>query len=116
MAAAVETLREQGITGASARAIAGRAGVNQALIFYHFGSVANLLLQSFLRTSDGQIARYRDAAEGVGSLPDLVEIARRLHDEDLESGAVTAVTQVMAAAHEPELNRQILDRFGEWIA
>jgi AcrR family transcriptional regulator len=89
--------------------------VNQALVFYHFGSVANLLLQSFLRTSDEQIARYRAAAEGVDSLHDLVGIARRLHDEDLESGAVTAVTQVMAAAHEPELNAQILERFDGWI-
>jgi AcrR family transcriptional regulator len=115
MSAAVEVLREEGITGATARRIAARAGVNQALVFYHFGSVANLLLQSFLRTSDGQIARYRAAAEGVDSLHDLVGIARRLHDEDLESGAVTAVTQVMAAAHEPELNEQLLERFDGWI-
>jgi AcrR family transcriptional regulator len=115
MDAAVEVLREEGITGATARRIAARAGVNQALVFYHFGSVANLLLQSFLRTSDEQIARYRAAAEGVDSLHDLVGIARRLHDEDLESGAVTAVTQVMAAAHEPELNAQILERFDGWI-
>jgi AcrR family transcriptional regulator len=116
MDAAVETLRAEGITGATARAIAHRAGVNQALIFYHFGSVTNLLLQAFLRTSDEQIARYRAAASEVTSLHDLVAIARRLHEEDLRSGAVTAVTQLMAAANEPELNRQILDRFQEWIA
>lgn len=115
MAAAIETLREEGITGATARAIAARANANQALIFYHFNSVTNLLLQAFLRTSDEQIARYRAAAEDVDSLHDLVAIARRLHDEDLESGAVTAVTQLMAAAHEPELSRQILERFDEWI-
>ena len=115
MDAAVEILREEGITGATARAIAHRAGVNQALVFYHFGSVANLLLQAFLRTSDEQIARYREAAADVASLHDLVAIARRLHDEDLRSGAVTAVTQLMAAANEPELNRQILDRFQMWI-
>jgi AcrR family transcriptional regulator len=115
MAAAIETLREEGITGATARAIAARADANQALIFYHFGSVTNLLLQAFLRTSDEQIARYRAAAEDVDSLHDLVAIARRLHDEDMESGAVTAVTQLMAAAHEPEMNRQILERFDEWI-
>jgi AcrR family transcriptional regulator len=115
MAAAIETLRAEGITGATARAIAARAGVNQALIFYHFDSVTNLLLQAFLRTSDDQIARYQAAAKDVDSLHDLVAIARRLHDEDLESGAVTAVTQLMAAAHEPLLNRQILERFEDWI-
>ena len=42
--AAVETLRDHGYAGASARIVADRAGVNQGLIFYHFGSVADLLL------------------------------------------------------------------------
>jgi hypothetical protein len=78
--------------------------------------VTNLLLEAFLRTSEEQVARYRAAAEGVSSLHDLVAIARRLHDDDLESGAVTAVTQLIAAANEPELNRQILERFNDWIA
>ena len=39
IAAAIDTLREAGFAGASARRIAKRAGCNQALIFYHFGSV-----------------------------------------------------------------------------
>ena len=42
--AAIETLKDVGYAGASARAIAERAGSNQGLVFYHFGSVANLLL------------------------------------------------------------------------
>ena len=42
--AAIESLRFDGFAGASARAIATRAGVNPGLIFYHFGSVADLLL------------------------------------------------------------------------
>jgi hypothetical protein len=78
--------------------------------------VTNLLLEAFLRTSEEQVAQYRAAAEGVSSLHDLVAIARRLHDDDLESGAVTAVTQLIAAANEPELNPQILERFNDWIA
>ena len=45
--AALETLREEGFAGASSRAIARRGGFNQALIFYHFGSLANLLLEAF---------------------------------------------------------------------
>ncbi|MGW9038956.1 TetR/AcrR family transcriptional regulator, partial [Streptomyces sp. NPDC055721] len=40
---ALRTLVEQGIAKASARAIATTAGVNQALVFYHFGSVDELL-------------------------------------------------------------------------
>jgi AcrR family transcriptional regulator len=116
MEAAVETLREEGVVGTSARTIAEHAGVNQALIFYHFGSIANLLLAAFSRTSDEQVAKYREAAAEVASLSDLVGIARRLHDEDLDSGVITAVTQLMAAATEPEEARPILDRFEQWIA
>ena len=116
MDAAVETLREQGIAGATARAIAQKGNFNQALIFYHFHSIPQLLMEAFTRTSDEQIARYEAAAAEVSSLHDLVAIARRLHDEDLESGAVTAVTQLMAAATDPEIAGQILDRIERWIA
>ena len=116
MDAAVETLREEGIAGTTARAIAQRGNFNQALIFYHFRSIPQLLMEAFSRTSDEQIARYEAAAADVSSLRDLVAIARRLHDEDLESGAVTAVTQLMAAATDPELGGQILDRMERWIA
>jgi AcrR family transcriptional regulator len=116
MEAALATLREEGFAGTTARSIAARGGFNQALIFYHFGSVANLLLEAFRRNSESQVARYREAASRVSSLSDLVEIARRLHAEDIESGSVTAVTQLMAAAaSDPELGRSILDRFEEWI-
>ena len=116
MEAAVETLREEGVVGTSARSIGEHAGVNQALIFYHFGSIANLLLAAFSKTSDEQVAKYREAAAEVSSLSDLVGIARRLHDEDMDSGVVTAVTQLMAAATEPDEARPILDRFEGWIA
>ena len=115
MDAAVATLREEGIVGTTARAIAQRGDFNQALIFYHFRSIPQLLMEAFARTSDEQIARYETAAADVASLHDLVSIARRLHDEDLESGAVTAVTQLMAAATDPELGGQILDRIDRWI-
>src|SRR5437867_9426276 len=96
MEAALATLREEGFAGTTARAIAARGGFNQALIFYHFRSVPNLLLEAFKRQSNEQVARYRAAAAEVGSLSDLVEIARALHAEDLRSGSITAVTQLMA--------------------
>jgi AcrR family transcriptional regulator len=117
MEAAVETLSSEGITGTTARAIAARGGFNQALIFYHFRSVPQLLMEAFSRTSDEQIAHYQAAASDVSSLHDLVRIARRLHKEDLESGSITAVTQLMAAATaDHEVGPQILDRVDRWIA
>jgi len=63
--AAVETLKVDGIARASARTIAGRAGCNQGLVFYHFGSVANLLLAALDAVSDGRLEHYGAA---VGSL------------------------------------------------
>jgi len=114
--AALETLREEGFAGTTARAIAARGGFNQALIFYHFGSVAALLLEAFRATSEEQVAKYGAAAAEVRSLPDLVEIARNLHEEDLQTGAVTVVTQLMAAAaSDPDAGRVMLDRFEGWI-
>jgi len=115
--AAIETLHEEGFAATTARAIAKRGGFNQALIFYHFGSVTALLLEAFRSTSEAQVAKYRAAAAEVTSLADLVAIARRLHHEDLESGAVTAVTQLMAAsASDESVGPAIMDRFSEWIA
>ncbi|HWF41120.1 MAG TPA: TetR/AcrR family transcriptional regulator, partial [Acidothermaceae bacterium] len=39
----ITTLRDKGIAGTSARVIAATAGVNQALVFYHFGTVDQLI-------------------------------------------------------------------------
>ena len=115
MEAALETLRDEGFADTTARAIARRGGFNQALIFYHFGSVANVLLEAFRGLSEEQVAKYREAAREVSSLTDLVDIARRLHDEDIRTGAITAVTQLMASATEPDERRAILERFEQWI-
>ena len=113
--AALETVRDMGFAGTTARAIAATGGFNQALIFYHFRSVEELLMEAFGRVSTRQVARYREAVARVGSLTDLVAIARTLHDEDMDSGSVTAVTQLMAAATDPERARVLMDRFDEWI-
>jgi AcrR family transcriptional regulator len=113
--ATLATLKDQGFAETTARAIARHGKFNQALIFYHFGSLANLLLEAFRELSETQIAKYREAAEDVSSLSDLVTIARRLHDDDLETGSVTALTQLMAAANGPDEGRPILDRFEAWI-
>ena len=41
--AALLTVRQDGLAAASARTIAARAQVNQALIFYHFTTVTQLI-------------------------------------------------------------------------
>ncbi|MGH8924570.1 MAG: TetR/AcrR family transcriptional regulator [Acidimicrobiia bacterium] len=116
MDAALETLRTKGIVGASARAIAATGGFNQALIFYHFGSVNRLLIEAAASSSARQVAKYQQAAAKSSSLTDLVEIARRLHRDDQRSGSVTIVTQMMAAAvSDPEMGKAVLAGFRGWI-
>ena len=73
--AAIESLRFDGFAGASARAIAARAGSNQSLVFYHFGSVAELLLAALDEVSERRLHRYSAAVAGVETPADLVRAA-----------------------------------------
>lgn len=114
--AALETLRDEGFAGATSRAIARRAGVNQALVFYHFGSVDDLLLAALDRTSELRLAAYREALESVRSPADLSAVARRLYEEDLASGHMTVVSQLIAGSlADPKLAPQVLARMEPWL-
>lgn len=114
--AAFETLREQGYAGASARAIARRGDFNQALVFYHFGSVQNLLLAALDATSGVRMERYEAALRAAEDAPGLVDAARTLHAEDLESGHITVLTEMIAGSvGNPELGREIVARMEPWI-
>ncbi len=114
--AAAETLKTEGITGASARAIARTGDFNQALIFYHFGSVEEVLMATISHTSRRRIERYRERIQGVTTLPELVAIGDQLHREDLAEGNLTVLTQLMAgAAGNEEMGKRLRDEFQPWI-
>lgn len=114
--AAAETLKGVGIVGASARAIARTGGFNQALIFYHFGSVSDLLLATVDVTSERRLAQYKERLAEVQTLPDLVAIASELHEQDAAEGHITVLAQMLAgAASDPELGPLLLQRFEPWI-
>ncbi len=113
--AAMETVRREGIVGTSARAIARTGGFNQALIFYHFGSVNDALLAGLDCISDARMARYREQLAEVSSLPQLVEVAAGLHAEDVEHGHIHVLSQMLAgASSSPELAVEVLRRFEPW--
>ena len=114
--AALETLKRDGFSGASARAIASRGGFNQALVFYYFGSVKELLLAALDATSKQRMSRYETALEGVDSAADLLEVARTVHAEDLESGHLTVLAEMIAGSvGDPELGTAITERMEPWI-
>jgi AcrR family transcriptional regulator len=94
--AALETLKKQGIAGASARTIAAAAGVNQALVFYHFGSVDQLLSAACEHGAQQRIALYRDRFAAVTSLRELLDLGRTLHAEERAEGSVAALAQLLA--------------------
>jgi len=113
--AAIATLKEEGFAGASARVIAERAGSNQGLIFYHFGSVANLLLAALDAVSAQRLEHYGAALDQIGSPDQLVDAATAIFSEDLDAGYVTVLVEMIAGASStPGLGPEVAARIGPW--
>jgi len=114
--ATLETLRVEGFAGASARAIARRGGFNQALVFYHFGSVTNLLLAGLDETSRRRMAAYRAALDDADDPEELLDVALRVYREDLSSGHITVLAELIAGSLTvPGLRPEIVSRMDPWI-
>ncbi len=112
---AVEALREEGFSGASAREIARRAGCNQGLVFYHFGSVTNLLLAALDEVSALRLTRYQGVVDEADTLPDLVEAARAVFEEDLDAGYMAVLAEMIAGASStPGLGAEVAARIAPW--
>jgi AcrR family transcriptional regulator len=115
--AALVVVREKGVGGASARTIAAAAGVNQALIFYHFDSVSELIEAASDEAVEARIRLYRDAFAGVESLSDLLAIARKVHEQERQAGSMTVMAQIMAGAQsDPVLARAGRHALAAWTA
>src|SRR5579871_2601774 len=96
--AAIDTLREDGFAATSARRIAQRAGCNQALVFYHFGSVHDLLLAALEDVSAERMAAYGGLLGRATSLAELATAARTVFEADLDSGHVRVLTEMISGA------------------
>ena len=101
IAAAVETLNAVGIVGASARTIARTGDFNQALIFYHFGSVEGLLVAAAKTEGVARSARYAEKFGQVSTIAELVTIARSVHQQEQSDGAVNVLSQLLAGSMSP---------------
>jgi AcrR family transcriptional regulator len=113
--AAIEALREVGFAGASARVIASRAGCNQALVFYHFGSVVDLLLAALDEVSVRRMDRYREATADLQGPAELVQAAQQIFSEDLDHGYVSVLAQMIAGASTtPGLGTEVAARIAPW--
>ena len=117
VAAAIDALREVGFAGTSAREIASRAGYSQALVFYHYGSVNDVLLAALDEVSARRMAAYRGLLEHAGSVTALSESARSIFIEDLDAGYVRVLIEMITGAHAvPGLGDQVAERLRPWRA
>jgi AcrR family transcriptional regulator len=95
---AVKVLGSEGLAGASARAIATAAGVNQALVFYHFGTVDQLLSVACRQATETRVALYRDRFAAVTNIGELLDVGRQLQVAERASGNVQILAQLLAGA------------------
>ncbi|TDC68040.1 TetR family transcriptional regulator, partial [Micromonospora sp. KC606] len=95
---ALAAIRAHGIAGVSARTVAAAAGVNQALVFYHFGTVDELLAEACRSVTEARVAVYRDRFAAVRSLRELLDVGRDLHAQEHAQGNVAVLAQLLAGA------------------
>lgn len=115
LTATLATLRAEGIVGTSARAIARTGDFNQALIFYHFGSVDDAIVAAVGTMSERRIENHRAKLETAASLPDIVRIARDLHADDATNDNMTVLAQAFAgAAGDPVMGPKLYAQLEPW--
>lgn len=115
--AAIDTLDSEGIVGTSARAIARRGAFNQALIFYHFGSVDGLLIEAAKAEGTKRAVRYTESLANVSSTKELISVAHEIHRHEQSSGSVNVLAQLLAGANtSPELREGIHLGMEPWMA
>jgi AcrR family transcriptional regulator len=114
---ALEAIRRHGIAGTSARTIAAAAGANQALVFYHFGTVHQLLKEASLACTRARVEAFRGRLEAVTSLRELLAVGRELHAEERTLGNVAVLAQMLAGAQsDPQLAEATGDALRLWFA
>jgi AcrR family transcriptional regulator len=114
--AALRTLQTSGFAGTSARAIAREGGFNQALIFYHYGSVRNLLLAVLDLISERRMREYAPEFDRASSAPELAQLAREIYASDLERGYITVLGEMVGGGvSDPTLGAEVAARIEPWI-
>lgn len=96
--AALTVVQEKGLAATSARTIAAAAKTNQALIFYHYGSVSELIEAASDEAVRTRIELYGAEFAEVATLQQLLTVGRAVHERERAAGTVTVMAQLMAGA------------------
>jgi AcrR family transcriptional regulator len=70
--AALDQVRQRGIAGVRAAEVAKSLDVSTSLIFYHFGTLENLIVDAFRHAAEADLARLREIMAAGG------EVGKRL--------------------------------------
>ena len=113
--ATVAALVEVGFSGTSARAVAERAGIAPGGVFYHYGSMDELLAEVFTTCLDRRIERLRAAVDVPRTgLPEAFTDAVRADFAHPESRALLELT--VGAIDSPVLAARVREGFDRSFA
>jgi len=108
-------LASEGYAALSVREIAKDAGVNHALINYHFGSKDQLVIEVLDAANRRLLARQGSMYAGPGGYAAKWAEARRFYESDLASGFVRVQAELWAASFSNAgLREKFLPRLLAW--
>jgi AcrR family transcriptional regulator len=114
--AALQTIGERGFAGASARHIATTAGQNQALVFYHFGTVNDLIAEACRTSTEQRVALYREEFDRATTFAELLAVGRQVHVTEHAEGNVAVLAQLLAGARGNEVvGAAVADALNLWV-
>jgi AcrR family transcriptional regulator len=113
--AAFRCLATRGYSALSVREIAKDAGVNHALINYHFGTKDRLVIAVLDEANQELLVRQKQMYAAPGGFAAKWAQARRFYENDIASGFVRVQAELYAASlSNPELRAQFLPRIQAW--
>ena len=114
--AAFQRLAREGYGALSIREIGRDAGVNHALVNYHFKSKEQLVIAVLDEANKRLLARQERLYAAPGSYADKWAQARRFYENDLASGFVRVLMELHAASmSNPVLRDAFAPRMNAWF-
>jgi AcrR family transcriptional regulator len=110
-------LLADGYAGLSTRKVAEEAGVPLSQLHYHFGSKGALIMALFAMENEERLARQTEMYAQDMPLWQRYEQACDFLEDDLESGYVRVLQELVAAGwSNPEIGTAARELLGGWIA
>jgi AcrR family transcriptional regulator len=113
--ATVTALATHGYAGTTARSIAAIGGFAPGVIYYHFADLDAVHAAVATYSSRARATSYRGRLSGFTNAAELVEHLRQLYAEDVESGHVEAIQELISGARPGSpLAQTLAEQTREW--